>query len=129
MKNNISFPIVGTKWCSVGESFVQALPIGTYIELEPDPDNQADKTGCAVKVLADTYHIGFVPNRGYTCSNCWTVVTKNDLFCKECNADCACFIIGGVATLLTKGVFNKKDHAAYIKEQRDGLTIIEILIL
>lgn len=97
MKDILSFPIVGTAYCN--PSSIQDLEEGMILQLVSEPENIYDSD--AVKVLYNGIHVGYVPNRGFTCTNCWMYFPSKAAYC-SCGASWDQVIAGGLATRLTK---------------------------
>jgi len=90
-------PVLGTGYIPGALSFCQTLPVGTPVKLVREPDNPYDPF--AIAVFVDGRHIGYIPNKGYSCSECWGPVDIRLFVCKKCGSDQV--VSGGLATRLT----------------------------
>lgn len=90
-------PVLGTGYLPGAGRFCNSLRVGTPIILKREPDNKYDSS--AVAVYVDDTHIGYVPNKGYSCSECWGPIDKQFFVCKVCGSDKV--VSGGLATRLT----------------------------
>lgn len=94
MKDVITFPIVGSKFTDGSPASI-SLEAGVILRLELEPDNVYDPY--AVKVYAGDKHIGYVPNKGMSCNQCWSYIAPTDQFCPKCDASYDAFVRGGLA--------------------------------
>lgn len=107
---DIETPVVGAQYLPGAIDYCRALQAGVPVTLEHDPENKFDN--CAVKVIVNDVEIGFLPNKGYSCSVCWAPVDSKQFVCKECSSDL--IEKGGVATRLVRGNRLNSSLAAYI---------------
>lgn len=113
IKDTFIFPVVGTVYSKGGVLMARLLHEGNFLKLVAEPDNVKDRN--AIKVIAfGDEEIGYVPNRGMSCSNCWSAIKTDDQFCPQCNADWGSFIEGGLATRLTKLDILSKPHVCLV---------------
>lgn len=112
MKDVIEFPVVGTTYAR--ESILKLLQEGDVLLLDPQTDNPYDKD--AIMVKAGDEYIGYVPNKGYSCSNCLSHVGIEDGYCKKCEFPSSYFVKGGLATRLRLSNALSKAHVCYVKE-------------
>jgi hypothetical protein len=118
MKEEIKFPVVGTYYIEGAESYLLGVQEGIPLELKAEPDNPHDQY--AIMVFCDGRHVGYVPNRGVTCTNCWSSVKGGSNLC-TCGHTWDSFVQGGLAFRLHKtGIMDgKKEYICYL----DRLTL------
>lgn len=114
MKDIIEFPVVGTRFTEMGFNSIDKLIVGSVLTLSHDKDNLFDHN--AIKVLSGTTAIGFIPNKGYSCTGCWAHVGVNDNMCSTCGACWDFIVAGGLATRLLRNQSLTKDYGCYVKE-------------
>lgn len=99
LNQEFEFPVVGTQYVEGAYDRCVAVSPGTPLELVQDPQNPYDTD--AIEVHLDGVRIGFVPNSGYSCSDCWYPVDPRTYTCVNCGQDK--FIIKkGLATRIAK---------------------------
>jgi hypothetical protein len=104
--HEVSFPVVGTAHIK-GAYDVCVQSSNIPVDLEPDPENSYD--AYAINVMVNGIHVGFVPNAGYTCSNCWSHADPYSFSCRKCGVENDSFIKGGLARRLKeKGILDSK---------------------
>jgi len=113
MKDIINFPVVATKYCNVDLDFIKSIELGEYVELIPEPDNKVDSN--AIQVFILNHKVGYVPNRGVSCSICWSGVGGKDNFCTKCGANNEHFVPGGLATRMIMAKIFEKDYSCYVE--------------
>lgn len=92
--------------------FARTVDVGTPVELRHNPANPVDTD--AVEVWIDGQHVGWVPNSGTTCPQCWTYVNQGSWDCPVCGA--TELIKGGLASRLVRtGAINQR-HGAVVKK-------------
>lgn len=111
-KDKYIFPVVGLNYSSNLSSKLPSLKVGVPVTLRKEPSNPFDSQ--AIMVLVDDVHLGYVPNRGQSCSRCWRSVRKTDLSCKNCLAGNEDFVIGGLAVRLANLDILNKECSIYI---------------
>lgn len=115
MKDIIEFPVVGTAFL-VGAVFTaQLLQEGAILNLIAEPENKFDKNAIKVLAFSNSEHIGYIPNKGMSCSHCWTHISLKDTGCPNCGAGWDFVIEGGLATRLIMTQALTKDFACYVK--------------
>lgn len=101
MKNEIEFPVVGSQYILGGIELSKSLEIGDQLTLIREPDNEYDKS--AVAVFFSGKKLGYVPNRGTSCKQCWSHIGKEHYVCPNCGG--VDFVKGGLATRLIGSKF------------------------
>lgn len=114
MKETYSFPVVGSVYFSEIQTIKDELKEGVFLNLVHEPTNPFDTD--AIAVFFKETHIGYIPNRGISCSKCWSYVSSKDYYCKKCDASNAEFIKGGLATRLIQSKAFFKDKFCYISK-------------
>lgn len=97
---DITFPIVGIKYAQDVDKLEYLLSEGTHLTLVSEPTNIVDSNAIKVMAYDNSEHIGYVPNKGYTCSHCWNPIDLEN-GCLQCGT-WEFVIVGGLATRLTK---------------------------
>lgn len=111
MKDIIDFPVVGTNLSDAAA--LEILKEGDVLALEPQTDNSYDSD--AIMVTAGGRFLGYVPNKGYSCTNCISYVDTSDGYCRKCQYPSEYFIKGGLATRLRLSNALNKPHVCYVK--------------
>ena len=115
MKDQIKFPIVGTRYLLDAIKSLPDLQIGMLLELEEDPENRHDPN--AVMVLYNNVQLGFIPNSGYSCKYCWSHFPKEASECPKCGADFSAVVPGGLATRIkSSGALSSGDMFCFIDQ-------------
>lgn len=112
IKDILEFPVVGTQFSEGGVAFARLLKPGEVVELRPEPDNAHDPD--AIQVLLNSVSIGYVPNKGFSCSNCWSHMSPAQDHCEKCEAGFDYMVQGGLATRLNRTNLFKKQYACYV---------------
>ena len=94
MKDIIDFPVVGGKYTPNFE-WSKKIGIGSLLELVPDPGSEFDSY--AIKVIQAGKWIGYVPNRGRSCTHCWSPIYSGDHYCSACGSGYEMITTGGLA--------------------------------
>lgn len=116
MKDIIEFPAVGTNYIAGALHTVSLLTKGAVLKLVHEPTNQYDSNAIKVMAFADSEHIGYVPNKGMSCSHCWNHISLSDTGCPSCGAGWDFVVKGGLATRLIQTKSLDSDHGCYVKE-------------
>lgn len=111
-RSKLEFPVVGSNYLPGALALISGSSVGEILELKPDPDNSYDPL--AIKVLYKNTHIGFVPNKGRTCSNCWSAVASTDDYCAACDAGYDSIQEGGLAFRIHKQGILKRQYSCVI---------------
>lgn len=91
-RDTLFFPVVGRHWMSEAVKALD-IPEGDPLWLFHDPDSLYSD---AINVMWGSHHVGYVPNRGWSCSSCWTGVPARAKCCPRCGL---CTLVpGGLAT-------------------------------
>ncbi len=114
MKDILEFPVVGVKYSHLSPGFLNAIQIGAVVFLKPEPDNRFDQY--AIQVVIDGTPIGYVPNKGYTCTNCWTRWDPEYSYCVKCNSGEELVAKGGLAFRLIGSKAMKTDLVGFISQ-------------
>ena len=109
-----TFPVVGTSYRQGAYEHCARSSTGVPLELKADPTNAFDKY--AIEVYLDDVFIGFVPNKGYSCSKCWSHVESNLWACSNCGAPNKEFVEGGLARRLTERDILNQKFGCYISK-------------
>jgi hypothetical protein len=115
MKDVLEFPVVGTNYIDGAALTVSLLHEGAPVQLVPEPTNQFDSNAIKVMAFANSEHIGYVPNKGMSCSHCWTPITLKETGCPSCGAGWDFVVEGGLATRLLKTKVLEGNYGAYVK--------------
>jgi hypothetical protein len=110
MKTVLDFPVVGSNYTTVD---LTTLLDGEELTLVPEPTNQYDQY--AVAVYRNTEKIGYVPNKGRTCTECWSSVPSRSDTCPKC-LDYENVVEGGLAFRMTSLNIFSKNHLCYIQK-------------
>ena len=131
MKDKIEFPVVGTGYIDGAVLVAQLLQEGAILTLEAEPENKFDPN--AVKVLAfeKGEHIGYIPNKGMSCSHCWTHISTTDTGCPNCGAGWDFVVAGGLATRLVMTKSLEKGVACLVKcvDQKDKFSPVRAQLI
>lgn len=111
-KDTWDFPVVGTQYTALGLRGAVNLKVGTPVQLVPEPTNHYDPF--ALKVMCGNDHVGYVPAKGWSCSQCWKPVQSFDSYCKACGADSQYFVQGGLSRRLTNLKAIEQEHVCFI---------------
>jgi len=110
------FVVVGTSY--IKGAYLQCISAesGIPLELRSEPDNEYDKD--AIGVYLDDMKIGYVPNQGFSCSNCWAPMDPKTYACKECGEH-EHIVERGLATRLTNLKVLESKHGCVITEIKE----------
>ena len=113
MRDIQDFPVVGGRYTSNFE-WSKHILCGSPLDLIAEPDNPVDKY--AVKVLHAGRHIGYVPNKGQSCSHCWRHVPAGESSCPYCYSGFDMLVEGGLARRILGANVLKREHATTVIE-------------
>lgn len=118
MRTVIEFPVVGSKYFNFD---LLGLKEGDTLDLVPQPDNEHDPY--AVRVLSSGKQVGFVPNKGQTCTACWSGVGSRSEGCSKCGSSWN-IVNGGLAYRLQEsGALSKNYSVLIVNLDRDSINI------
>jgi len=125
-KHKAVFPVVGTQYLDTyANDYAKLLKPGTPVELVPEPDNAYDKY--AIMVVVDDIHIGYVPNKGYSCKECACPVDSFGYACKNCGSAYN-IVQGGLAMrIILSNVL--ENYVAYVEEKVSGKRSLRIALV
>jgi hypothetical protein len=123
-RREFDFPVVGTSHIKGAYDLCLDAYEGIPLDLERDPHNPYDVF--AINVLLDGKHIGYVPNKGYSCMNCWSPIDPKFYICRTCGSDGNSFCKGGLATRLQKLGLLDKEWACVVQEMNQFSTTTPI---
>lgn len=114
-------PIVGTNYTN----YQKDLTFGSLCTLAPEPTNLYDANAVAVFDM-DEVKIGYLPNRGNSCADCYNPVKKNT----NCCSVCGCFdsVKGGFAFRHLR-MMRQCDVVCYIIEPKESYDTYWIKII
>ena len=85
-RDTFEFPVVGAQYQPGGLDLSYKLKVGEILTLVADGNNPKHNDPDAIQVQARGEVIGYVPNRGNSCTICFSHVGNIDNFCRHCNA-------------------------------------------
>lgn len=110
----ISFPVVGAAYTVRGLAFSLTLEHGVPLDLVPEPTNEFDKY--AIRVQWDKIHLGYVPNKGFSCKHCFTASDPYQTECLNCGAPFIDMEKGGLAYRLINCQVLEKPFACVVEK-------------
>lgn len=119
MRDTFEFPVMGTNYTGLESMLIEAESQlrNTPVDLIPEPDNSFDPY--AIGVWLGTDKIGYVPNRGNSCTQCFSYVLVHDHSCSKCGALYETFTTDGKSglawRLINRKVF-EQDVVAFISD-------------
>jgi hypothetical protein len=125
--DRIAFPLVGANHIPGALDFIKTIVAGNEpVQLIPDPENIHDPE--AIKVYVYNTFIGYVPNKGYTCSHCGGSYNQDTSRCNDC--EYSDYEVGGVAHRLHKlGILNSNYEAICEKFENPTSPIMLLKII
>ena len=115
MRDLIIFPVVGSPYCEGGLLMAHLVSEGAILQLVHEPTNKFDSNAIKVMAFDGTEHIGYIPNKGFSCSVCWTHMDLRGTGCPSCGASWDFVVAGGLATRLVMTKSLEKGLACYVK--------------
>lgn len=128
LRHEIEFPVVGTYFTDNFEWCRTKLEVGVPLQLLTDPTNKFDEY--AVGVWVDGRHIGFVPQRGRSCTNCLQAVKLGASTCSNCGSEADLWVSKGLAYRIVKSGVLEREHGCivYKLDTINTITITALLV-
>ena len=99
-----------------GERFVVLCSGSVQVENGTPVELIVEEAGVSANV--DGQRIGWLPDKGFYCVQCFAPVLKKDLD-HACECGCDRFDVGGPATRLSKSGFLNGKYACYVSDNSD----------